>query len=60
MDFAQLIQTVSLYAIPVLLAITLHEAAHGYAAKHLATTPPMPWGASRSTRCRTSTRWAPS
>ena len=34
MDFAQLIQTVSLYAIPVLLAITLHEAAHGYAAKH--------------------------
>ena len=34
MNFAHLIQTVSLYAIPVLLAITLHEAAHGYAAKH--------------------------
>jgi len=34
MDFAQLIQTVALYAIPVLLAITLHEAAHGFAAKH--------------------------
>lgn len=34
MDFAHLIQTVALYAIPVLLAITLHEAAHGYAAKH--------------------------
>ena len=34
MDFAQLIQTVALYAIPVLLAITLHEAAHGYAARH--------------------------
>jgi len=34
MDFAQLIQTITLYAIPVLLAITLHEAAHGYAAKH--------------------------
>lgn len=34
MDFAQLIQTVTLYAIPVLLAITLHEAAHGFAAKH--------------------------
>jgi Zn-dependent protease len=32
MDFAHLIQTVSLYALPVLLAITLHEAAHGYAA----------------------------
>jgi Zn-dependent protease len=35
MDFAHLIQTITLYAIPVLLAITLHEAAHGYAAKHL-------------------------
>ena len=34
MDFAHLIQTVTLYAIPVLLAITLHEAAHAYAAKH--------------------------
>ena len=29
-----MIQTIALYAIPVLLAITLHEAAHGYAAKH--------------------------
>jgi Zn-dependent protease len=35
MDFAQIIQTVTLYAIPVLLAITLHEAAHGYAALRL-------------------------
>lgn len=34
MDFTHLIQTITLYAIPVLLAITLHEAAHGYAAKH--------------------------
>lgn len=34
MDFANLIQTVALYALPVLLAITLHEAAHGYAALH--------------------------
>ena len=34
MDFANLIQTVALYALPVLLAITLHEAAHGYAAMH--------------------------
>jgi len=31
----QLIQTVTVYAIPVLLAITLHEAAHGYAARML-------------------------
>jgi len=34
MDFAQIIQTVALYAIPVLFAITVHEAAHGYAARH--------------------------
>ncbi|PIY28249.1 MAG: site-2 protease family protein, partial [Comamonadaceae bacterium CG_4_10_14_3_um_filter_60_42] len=34
MDFARLIQTIALYAIPVLLAITLHEAAHGYVAKY--------------------------
>ncbi|MDD5030530.1 MAG: site-2 protease family protein [Rhodoferax sp.] len=34
MDIAQLIQTVAIYAIPVLLSITLHEAAHGYAALH--------------------------
>jgi len=33
-DFANLIQTVALYALPVLFAITLHEAAHGYAARH--------------------------
>lgn len=34
MDFANIIQTVTLYAIPVLFAITVHEAAHGYAARH--------------------------
>jgi Zn-dependent protease len=34
MVFAQIVQTVALYALPVLFAITLHEAAHGYAAKH--------------------------
>lgn len=34
MDIANLIQTVALYALPVLFAITLHEAAHGYAARH--------------------------
>lgn len=32
MDFAQLVQTVAIYALPVIFAITLHEAAHGYAA----------------------------
>lgn len=34
MDFAQLIQTVAIYALPVLFAITVHEAAHGYAARY--------------------------
>ncbi len=34
MDIANLIQTVAIYALPVLFAITLHEAAHGYAARH--------------------------
>jgi Zn-dependent protease len=33
MDLADIIQTVAIYAIPVIFAITLHEAAHGYAAK---------------------------
>ena len=34
MDTSNLIQTVSVYALPVIFAITLHEAAHGYAAKY--------------------------
>jgi Zn-dependent protease len=34
MDIAQIIQTISIYAIPVLFAITVHEAAHGYAARY--------------------------
>lgn len=34
MDLTNLIQTVALYALPVLFAITVHEAAHGYAARH--------------------------
>ena len=29
-----LIQTIAIYALPVVFAITLHEAAHGYVAKH--------------------------
>jgi Zn-dependent protease len=33
-DTTNLIQIVSVYAIPVIFAITLHEAAHGYAAKY--------------------------
>lgn len=34
MQIDQLVQTIALAAIPVLFAITLHEAAHGYVARH--------------------------
>ena len=34
MDLANIIQTIAIYAIPVLFAITVHEAAHGYVARH--------------------------
>lgn len=34
MDIANLIQTVAIYALPVLFAITVHEVAHGYVARH--------------------------
>ena len=33
-DLAGLIQVIALAAIPIIFAITLHEAAHGYAARH--------------------------
>ncbi|MDE2367070.1 MAG: site-2 protease family protein [Betaproteobacteria bacterium] len=29
-----IVQTIAIYALPVIFAITLHEAAHGYVAKH--------------------------
>lgn len=34
MPLAQLIQVIAIAAIPILFAITLHEAAHGYVARH--------------------------
>ena len=34
MDVTQLVQTLAIYSLPVLFAITLHEAAHGYVARH--------------------------
>ena len=34
MDIPNLIQTVAIYALPVLFAITIHEAAHGYVARY--------------------------
>ena len=33
-DFSNLIQTLAVYALPVIFAITVHEAAHGYVARH--------------------------
>ncbi len=34
MDLESLVRTIAIYALPVLFAITLHEAAHGYVARH--------------------------
>ena len=34
MDISKLIETVLIYALPVIFAITVHEAAHGYVARH--------------------------
>ena len=34
MDVNLIVQTLAIYALPVLFAITLHEAAHGYVARH--------------------------
>ena len=34
MDVSHLAQTIAIYALPVLFAITLHEAAHGYVARY--------------------------
>jgi Zn-dependent protease len=34
MDVNQLVQTIAIFALPVILAITLHEAAHGYVARY--------------------------
>jgi Zn-dependent protease len=38
MEPTHLIQTILIYALPVLFAITVHEAAHGYAARHFGDT----------------------
>jgi len=46
-DIAQLIQTVALYALPVIFSITLHEAAHAYAARYFGD--PTAWTLGRVT-----------
>lgn len=45
MDMSALIQTIAIAALPVIFAITLHEAAHGYAARHFGD--PTAWQAGR-------------
>lgn len=52
MDIANLIQTVAIYALPVLFAITIHEAAHGYAARHFGDNTAYAQGASLQTRSK--------
>lgn len=45
MDLADILREVSVLALPVLFAITLHEAAHGYVARHFGD--PTAWRAGR-------------
>ncbi len=45
MDFSAIAQTLSIAALPVIFAITLHEAAHGYVARHFGD--PTAWQAGR-------------
>jgi hypothetical protein len=40
------IQTLAISALPIIFAITLHEAAHGYVARISAIRQPGNWGAS--------------
>ncbi|WP_291991943.1 site-2 protease family protein [Candidatus Accumulibacter sp. ACC003] len=47
MNTASVIQTIAIAALPVILAITLHEAAHGYAARHFGD--PTAWQEGRIT-----------
>lgn len=47
LDINALIQTIAIAALPVIFAITLHEAAHGYAARHFGD--PTAWQLGRIT-----------
>src|SRR5215475_6825548 len=38
MDIAKIVSDIAIYALPVIFAITLHEAAHGYVAKYFGDT----------------------
>ena len=45
LDINAIIQTIAILALPLVFAITLHEAAHGYAARHFGD--PTAWQAGR-------------
>jgi len=47
MDLSALVQAVAIAALPIILAITLHEAAHGYVARHFGD--PTAWQEGRIT-----------
>jgi Zn-dependent protease len=47
MDVSELIRTVAIYALPVVFAITVHEAAHGYVARYFGD--PTAWQLGRVT-----------
>ncbi len=38
MDFGEITKMIAVFAVPVIFAITLHEAAHGYVARHFGDT----------------------
>ena len=47
LDINAVIQAIAILALPVIFAITLHEAAHGYAARHFGD--PAAWQADTAT-----------
>ena len=52
MDINSIIQTITVYAIPLILAITIHEAAHGYVARYFGDNTAWMLGRVTLTRCR--------
>jgi Zn-dependent protease len=59
-DATELLQTVLIYALPVLFAITVHEAAHGYVARHFGDNTATMMGRVTLNPSSTSTPSAPS
>lgn len=57
---SSLIQTFAVYALPVLFAITLHEAAHGYVSKYFGDNTAYVLGRVSLNPCAISTRSGPS